>query len=170
MVAYLIPASRANCAPLAPLLSNSSSNNSRRCAGTHTRPRPSCFKISALTLVDVIGTHPLTSMTPAATGAQADAYRRAATAALPTPTHPPGPTASKDHGDVKYPRPCGADAAPKSRLDALVFRELPIRRLVSSEDRAGHRDRGRREPEWRQSLAGMSVRFQSAALTLGTRG
>ena len=44
--------------------------------------------------------------------------------------------ASKNHGDVKYPRPCEADPAPKARLDALVFREQPMRRLVSSEDRA----------------------------------
>ena len=44
--------------------------------------------------------------------------------------------ASKDHGEVKYPRPCGADPAPKARLDALVFREQPMRRLVRSGDRA----------------------------------
>lgn len=42
---YLMPESSANCAPLKPLRSNSSSNVSRLWAGVNTRPRVSVFKI-----------------------------------------------------------------------------------------------------------------------------
>ncbi len=73
-VAYLIPASRANFAPLAPLRSNSSSSASRRSADTRTRPRTSCFRTSVLAFIDVIGVHALTSMTQTASGASAVAY------------------------------------------------------------------------------------------------
>ena len=42
---YLTPINAANCAPLIPLRSNSSSNASRRAAGVLTRPNASVFKI-----------------------------------------------------------------------------------------------------------------------------
>ncbi len=63
-VEYLIPARRANRAPLVPLASNSSSSDSRRSRGTRTRPRSSCFNTSTSDLRDVIAPHPLTSPPP----------------------------------------------------------------------------------------------------------
>ena len=54
--------SRENFAPLTPLRSNSSSNASRRCADTGTRPRASCFRTSVFAFRDVIGTYALTSL------------------------------------------------------------------------------------------------------------
>ena len=52
-VEYLIPASRANFAPLVPHRSNSSGNASRRCADARTRPRTSCFRTSVFAFRDV---------------------------------------------------------------------------------------------------------------------
>src|SRR5205807_867002 len=70
----LIPQSRANFAPLSPLFSNSSSNDSRRSAVTLTRPRSSCFKISAAPVVGVIDPYALTFIPRSDRCARADAY------------------------------------------------------------------------------------------------